>query len=188
MSKEIDESKGKWRTICGRKVFIAKGQTLSEAMKASGKFEDEDISASSEFDKEERITEKAADVLGKEFKGLKGQEAVKKLLQEKCGHIKNAFMRPDIGGITLMWGDDGSGIQHIINERNKKDHITDMEDFLSDITDVIEKGEVIKINDKGRIEILRNGKMAIIAPHLRDGRISYLFTAYKTRKKNTDDD
>lgn len=38
MSEDKDESKGKWRTICGRKVFIAEGQSLSEAMRASGKF------------------------------------------------------------------------------------------------------------------------------------------------------
>lgn len=30
----MSEQKGVWRTICGRKVFIAEGQTLTEAMKA----------------------------------------------------------------------------------------------------------------------------------------------------------
>lgn len=47
----------------------------------------------------------------------------------------------------------------------------------------IENGEVVKINDRGRAENLRNGKMAVIAPHLRNGKITYLFTAYKTCKK-----
>lgn len=183
----MSEQKGVWRTICGRKVFIADGQTLREAMKASGKFADKDIKAAGEFEKPTSKTPKAADVLGEEFKGLKGQAAIKKILQEKRGHIDGAFTRSDIGGITLMWGDEGSGIQHVINSR-ARDGITDIDDFVSNLTDVIENGEVVKINDKGRAEILKDGKMAVIAPHLRDGRITYLFTAYKTRKKNTDDD
>ena len=36
--KKYDESEGVWRTIGGRRVFIRKGQSLSEAMKDSGKF------------------------------------------------------------------------------------------------------------------------------------------------------
>lgn len=39
----MNDEKGVWRTICGRKVFIAEGQTLTEAMKASGKFSKGDI-------------------------------------------------------------------------------------------------------------------------------------------------
>lgn len=32
------ESDGVWRTICGRRIFIRKGQSIKEAMLASGKF------------------------------------------------------------------------------------------------------------------------------------------------------
>lgn len=39
----FDESEGKWRTIRGRRVFIAEGQSLGEAMAKSGKFKREDI-------------------------------------------------------------------------------------------------------------------------------------------------
>lgn len=38
MSKE--EQNGVWRTIRGRRIFIAKGQLLGEAMAKSGKFND----------------------------------------------------------------------------------------------------------------------------------------------------
>lgn len=41
----MSEKKGVWRTICGRKVFIADGQSVTEAMRASGKFSDEVIKA-----------------------------------------------------------------------------------------------------------------------------------------------
>lgn len=37
-SKIYDSSEGVWRTIGGRRVFIRKGQSLSDAMKESGKF------------------------------------------------------------------------------------------------------------------------------------------------------
>lgn len=32
------ETEGVWRTICGRRVFIREGQSLTDAMRASGKF------------------------------------------------------------------------------------------------------------------------------------------------------
>ncbi len=53
-------------------------------------------------------------LLGKEYKGFKGQDAINKLLAEKQGHIKAAFTRSDIGDIDLLWGNDDIGLQHII--------------------------------------------------------------------------
>lgn len=38
MAKKYDESDGIWRTVGGRRIFIRNDQTLSEAMKESGKF------------------------------------------------------------------------------------------------------------------------------------------------------
>lgn len=38
MTKDFDESKGVWRTINHNHVFIKTGQSLSDAMKESGKF------------------------------------------------------------------------------------------------------------------------------------------------------
>lgn len=38
MAQKYDESDGVWRTIGGRRVFIKNGQSLSDAMKESGKF------------------------------------------------------------------------------------------------------------------------------------------------------
>lgn len=56
MSKEVDESKGRWRTICGRKVFIEKGQSLSDAMKKSGKFSKADINSATKNPQEKSKT------------------------------------------------------------------------------------------------------------------------------------
>jgi len=43
-------------------------------------------------------------LMGPEFTGVKGQAAVEKLLNERQGHVKEAFYRDDIGGIDLYWG------------------------------------------------------------------------------------
>lgn len=40
---ELMEEKGVWRTIRGRRVFIKEGQSLSDAMKNSGKFEEKKL-------------------------------------------------------------------------------------------------------------------------------------------------
>lgn len=48
------------------------------------------------------------DFYGEEFKGVKGKEAIKKVIAEKRGHVKDAFTRKDIGGIDLVWGDEGT--------------------------------------------------------------------------------
>ena len=36
--EKFDTSEGKWRTVGGRRIFIREGQSLSDAMKGSGKF------------------------------------------------------------------------------------------------------------------------------------------------------
>lgn len=47
---------GVWRTVGGRRIFIAKGQSLSDAMSKSGKFtKNEDISHTSSVKKQELI-------------------------------------------------------------------------------------------------------------------------------------
>lgn len=39
------ETEGVWRTICGRRVFIREGQSLTDAMRESGKFKDPKVEA-----------------------------------------------------------------------------------------------------------------------------------------------
>lgn len=122
----------------------------------------------------------AEELMGTEYTGYQGQEAINKLLQEKKGHIKNAFTREDIGGIDLIWGDDTAGLKHIIQQREKQN--VNSSEFLTNLSDVIEKGRISK-NAKGRFELLHNGKIAVISPELRGKEITFLLTAYKTRKK-----
>lgn len=166
---------GVWRTIGGRRVFIRNGQTLDEAMRKSGKFGGTPV-----------LNDTSDDVLGKEFVGLKGQAAIDKLVSEKQGYIKAAFNRDDlgIGDINLVWGEAGErgyGLAHIIERREQQK--IDTNNFLSTLGEVIEKGRLYQINDNGNLEILHGSKMAIIALTLRDNKLTFLLTAFKTRKK-----
>lgn len=117
---------------------------------------------------------------GKEYKGYKGQDAIKKLRQEQQGHVKNAFYRTDIGFIDLVWGNDGCGLKHSIQQR-QKDNIN-IDDFLSNLTEVIEKGINCGINSRGRTEIWFKGKRAVIAPCYHGHKMIYMFTAFKNTK------
>lgn len=129
----------------------------------------------------ESISEELVDLLGVEFKGYKGQDAVNKLLKEKQGHIKGAFHREDIGDIDLLWGDDTFGLQHIIKQRTAQG--INLVEFFSNLTEVVENGTYRRKNIKGNFEFVFNGKMVVISPELKNRKIVYILTAFKTRYK-----
>lgn len=143
---------------------------FSEKSKADDKVEQKKL----DINKKSKIT---PSLLGENFEGYKGQKAIYKLLIEKRGHIKDAFYRDEIGSISLLWGDDTLGLQHIIKEREKQG--INIDDFLSDITDVIEKGKFLKINTKGRHEFKLGNKVVIIETREINKNITFLLTAYK---------
>ena len=133
---------------------------------------------SSEFGSQEELD----NLLGEEFKGYKGQDAVDKLLKEKRGHVKGAFHREDIGDIDLLWGNDYVGLQHIIKQREKQG--INATEFVSQLEDIVIKGKFHKKNNRGNFEFLHKGKMVIIAPEYHGNKITYILTAYKTNIKN----
>ena len=120
-------------------------------------------------------------LLGTEFKGYKGQNAVDKLLKEKQGHIKGAFTRNDIGNIDLIWGNEQLGLKHIITRREEQG--IKSETFIKDIADVIEKGNFREKNKNGNFEFFYNQKVAVISPELYKNKITFLLTAFKTHSK-----
>lgn len=119
-------------------------------------------------------------LLGEEFKGVKGQAAINKLLKEKRGHVKGAFHRDDIGDIDLLWGNDYLGLKHIIQQREKQG--ISVADFTHDLSDVIEKGQYHQKSERGNFEFIHNGKMVVVAPEYHGNKITFVLTAYKTRK------
>ena len=125
--------------------------------------------------------EDIAELLGEEFKGVKGQQAVDKLMQEKRGHVKGAFHREDIGDIDLIWGDDTCGLQHILSRREEQG--INAREFVQDLAEVVEKGQYRRRNDRGNFEFLHGRKMAVISPELRGNKLTFLVTAFKTRRE-----
>ena len=124
-------------------------------------------------------------LLGEEHTGVKGQDAINKLLETKSGHVKGAFTRSDLGDIDLVWGSkkEKFGLEHIIAEREAQG--IEPKRFLSDLATVIEKGYLPLNangkpipNDKGRYEISLGDKVAVVAPELRDNKIMLLLTAF----------
>ncbi len=136
--------------------------------------------AAKETNSEQAGPQNINELLGPEYVGYKGQKALEKLLKERKGHIKAAFTREGLGDIDLIWGDDTVGLAHIIKQRQKQN--IDVAEFFSDLGDVIENGRISK-GREGKFEILHNGKLAVISPELRGNKLSFLLTAFKTRKK-----
>lgn len=100
--------------------------------------------------------------LGKEYKYVKGQDAINLLMKEKQGWVRDAFTRKDIGDIALIWGNDGMGLQHIIKRRKETNQ--PLGKLLSSLVDVIEKGEFeeqlnyrYSLSYKGKICYFQNG-------------------------------
>lgn len=157
-------------------------------MKESGKFESDSnnrnssvatIEKSKEELEQEKKPEDISTLLGKEFSGFKKQDAINKLMQEKEGHIKNAFFREDIGNIDLIWGNDKIGLQHIITQRIKQE--IEINEFLNNLTDVIENG-ILQKSPRGNYEILKNNKIAVVQPEFKGNKFNFIITAFKTRK------
>lgn len=121
------------------------------------------------------------DFYGEEFKGVKGKEAIKKVIAEKRGHVKDAFTRKDIGGIDLVWGDEEGGLRHILEGRS---NYGDLDDFVTSLSDVIENGSII-INQSGNFEIWFERKIAVVSPDYNgDDNIKFLITGFKQKKPN----
>lgn len=84
-----DEEKGVWRTVGGRRIFIADGQTLSEAMAKSGKFGKTASKSYSDWSSEDkkrfrRWYRKHAEALAKSNPD-KDEAELRKMAQEQWG-------------------------------------------------------------------------------------------------------
>lgn len=119
--------------------------------------------------------QESLDLLGQEHKAPHGDAAVKKLLDCKNGHIKNAFIRSDIDDITLIWGNDAVGLKHIIKRRTEENE--DVDELVSHLSDTIENG-TLKINKRGRFVITKGKYQAIISPEIFNDKLNFLVTGY----------
>ena len=125
------------------------------------------------------------DFFGEEFKGYIGKDAIDKLLQEKRGHIKGAFERPEIGGIDIVWGNKKGGLLHAILKRDRlfesgKGTIRGLE-MVKKNPEIIEKGKFEQDGD-GRFNIDYDGYRVGIMPTYFDKKIKWIVTAMEIWK------
>lgn len=186
-----DNSREEYRQSVNERIKWAKDNDIDLPMNTDGSVDDIKLQEMydsqkkdfGEIDEEEKESPENSigELLGEEFKTVKGQAAVDKLLKEKHGHVKAAFHREDIGDIDLVWGNEYLGLQHIITRREEQG--IDAKDFVGNLSEVIEKGNFRKKNVRGNFEFIHNGKVAVISPELRGNKIIFLLTAFKTHSK-----
>lgn len=135
-------------------------------------------------DKEPKVAQKKSktqeEFYGEEFTGVKGSAAIEKLLQEKRGHVKNAFERPEIGGIDLVWGDEHGGLEHTIIKRDLllnrgTGHISGL-DMVHKIPEIIEKGE-FNVDDRDRPGFNYDGCRVAVRPSYDGQKLNWIVSA-----------
>lgn len=120
------------------------------------------------------------ELFGVGYEGFKGDKAIDKLLLEKQGHIKAAFYRENMGDIDLLWGDDTVGIAHILKRREKQN--IDGIKLVRKIPEIIEKGNFIHDEKRGRFNIEHNGDRVVIKPTYDGQKVTWLMTAMEIKK------
>ena len=177
-------------TANGVHICVEKGETPDEAYKRVFQTKEE-YRQNTTYDE---IIDKTApkkkkknkdEFFGEEFVGFKGFEAVEKVLSEKRGFVKNAFFRPEIGGIDIVWGDEKGGIEHVIKRRdlmynNGKGSITGIE-IVKKIPEIIENGE-FSIGKNDRPNFKYNNFVVIIKPTYDGQKLNWVLSAMEIIK------
>ena len=151
--------------ICDDAEFEAKhdrdenGQFSTKSSSASASSSEEQKSL--EFD-----AEKFRELIGPEFKGVRRQAAVRKLIEEKRGHVKGAFHRKEIGDIDLIWG-NAQGISP--------------EDFAEDIAKIVQNGDICQSENK--YEIWYDKKMVVVTKTFFGKEVKFILTSFPSRKR-----
>lgn len=111
--KKYDSEDGVWRTIGGRRVFIRTGQSLSSAMKESGKFKNmrKDVADNVEFKDMEEDTIKRQGVTAKEY-----QRAGDNLAQKKSEYNVVKEREKEINAEARYHSEKGVNIQEYEDE------------------------------------------------------------------------
>lgn len=122
---------------------------------------------------------------GKEYKGVKGQAAIDKLLEEKNGHVKAAFHRKEVGDIDLAWGDESGGLGHTIKRRDemkakKKGTISGLE-MVNKIPEIIDNGD-FDIDSLNRPGFVFDGCRVAIRPAFDGEKLNWIVSAMENFK------
>lgn len=101
-----------------------------------------------------------------QFKG-KVMQAVKFLAKHESGDLLGVFHRNGVGDIDMVWGDEGSGLCHILNKHiNDKDFPT-VKELVSRIEDIVNNGAV-DFSNGDKIVLKKDGYVVTIRRNIRD--------------------
>lgn len=141
--------------------------------------------AEAENKKDPDLPEGLKTELGEKFTGYKGREAIDKLLEEKHGYVENAFESPQLPApISLAWGNDMYGLQHIIKRRLEQNISEDkLNEFLHNIDTVLKNGESMEAN-RGNIEIFYGKQSVVVAPSFSDSGFHFIVTSFRSKRKS----
>lgn len=123
-----------------------------------------------------------SEIYGEEYKGYKGQDAINKVLHEKSGHVKNAFYKEGLGYIDIIWGDDNTGLKHLIKRRLKESKER-MHETVSMLAETIENSIFDKFKDSPgsyRYKYVKGKKKyyIIIAPSYNGEKATYVLSGF----------
>lgn len=145
----------------------------------NGQFERKPLSEYLGCEYKKYIVSSLKDLLGDEITGVKGQEAVNKVFEEKKGHVKNAFYRKSIGNISVCWGDDSCGLRHIILQRHKRKN--NPLEIIRKIGFVISKGS-IHLTEENKYEIIFKNYKVVVSTELKGEEHIGIITGFKMKK------
>lgn len=114
------DERGVWRTISGRRVFIKDGQSLTDAMRESGKFDESKprIYGKSDFLKAKELCEDIIQENEYEFYAFRVQEEDTEKVGETIAHTSKNF-GGDLEG-TQYEGEDLDGVSSIKSDTIKQ--------------------------------------------------------------------
>lgn len=152
----LDE--GKWRTIGGRRVFIREGQSLSDAMKASGKFKSAKKKGQRKFEDVDKEFHEHAQKMEKNYEEFGGNsiEDERKLNELSRERDKTAFHRAEDDYMKKVFGENSKeykeykeqhekalGKDYLKNTKGSKEFTREelKEKYGTDNTDLINAGK-----------------------------------------------
>ena len=171
--KDAESNFGVWCTTeSKKKYFIKKGETVEEAL--------------SRFEKNSNKVISKEEFYGKEIFIKKGENPIEVMLNQKEGHIKNAFYKAGLGNIDLVWGNNKAGLQHLIIQRDKKykDGVGSIKGVdMAKLIPFIIKNGVLSEDDKSRIKIEYKDLYRVgISPSFHNEKVNWIVTAMEILK------
>ena len=107
-----------------------------------------------------------------QFKG-KAKEAIAWLMQKKEGEASGALHHHSIGDISLVWGDNKTGLAKIAKKHPE---------VLDDLQNIIDSMEVVKESDN-RVKLESNTHFAVVSKEYKgEPREKWLLTAYEKKE------